>query len=94
MRLGKDGQAQTTENVSLMFNLIRSRIVLLGKWSIEKRDALHVTYANAVMFDRWRLRADSKAVLKTTYCSKRVRIGRSANDDFYVFVRDEEENSS
>lgn len=90
MHLGKDGQAQTTENVSLLFNLIRSRIALSGKWSIEKRDALHVTYASALMFDKWRLRADSKAVLKTTYCSKRVRIGRSANNDFYVFVRDEE----
>lgn len=90
VHLGKDGQAQTTENVSLLFNLIRSRIALSGKWSIEKRDALHVTYASALMFDKWRLRADSKAVLKTTYCSKRVRIGRSANNDFYVFVRDEE----
>lgn len=90
VELAKDGKAKTIEKVKVFGGLITGNNALEGKWKLTGKQAstLEVTYAQAVLMDKAKLRADSKAVLNTTYCSAQIRIGRSpSSDDVYVFVR-------
>ena len=85
--LEKDGRAKTVEKVKVMGGVSEGENVLTGKWTVD-RDVLNVTYANAVLMGRMTLRADSKAVLKTTYCSDSIRVGRSQSGDVYAFIKE------
>lgn len=86
--LQPEGTAQTVESITTGV-FLRTVNSLVGKWSLTGNPPiiLEVTYAQARLFNRINLRADSKAVLRTTYCSQTVRIGRSRSGDFYVFIR-------
>ncbi|CAN8067218.1 unnamed protein product [Agarophyton chilense] len=88
--LNKDGSARTVEEIKVFGGLMNGENSLEGKWRITGKGMLEVTYARAVLLGRTKLRADSKAVLRTSYCSRKIRLGRSASDEFYVFVRDDE----
>ena len=90
VQLEKDGKARTVEKVKVFGGLVTGNNALEGKWRLTGKQAstLEVTYAQAVLMDKAKLRADSKAVLNTTYCSAQIRIGRSpSSNDFYVFIR-------
>lgn len=86
--LQPEGAAQTVESITTGV-FLRTVNSLIGKWSLTGNPPifLEVTYAQVRLFNRINLRADSKAVLRTTYCSQTVRIGRSRSGDFYVFIR-------
>lgn len=87
--LQQDGTARTVESVTALA-VWRTSNSLIGKWSLSGNppNVLEVTYAHAQLLGNLKLRADSKAVLRTTYCSQSLRIGRSRSGDFYVFLRD------
>lgn len=87
--LDQNGSARTVETVRWLA-VTTARNCLTGKWRFNGRgnDLLEVTYAEAVLFGRFSFRADSKAVVRTTYCSRGVRVGRSRSGEFYVFVRE------
>ncbi len=82
------GRAQTVESVTV-FGLLNSENSLIGKWKLTGKTGqrLEVTYAEAILMGKSKIRADSKAVLDTTYCGETVRIGRSPSGDLYVFER-------
>lgn len=86
--LDANGNARTVESVRVL-GLTTAENTLVGKWRVvgPGGDLLEVTYAEVRLYGKMALRADSKAVIKTTYCSHAVRIGRSRSGDFYVFVR-------
>lgn len=86
--LERGGRARTVESVTV-FGLLNGENTLIGKWKLAGKgeNTLEVTYASAILMGRTTLRADSKAVLNTTYCGNRVRIGRSASGDLFVFER-------
>lgn len=90
--LRRDGAARTVEEVKVLGFVGRN--ILEGTWTVAGKgeDRLEVTYASATLVGGFKLRADSKAVLTTTYCSKDIRIGRSGKGDFYVFVKDDNVN--
>lgn len=88
--LQKTGRrARTIEDVSAFWGLWGFRNVLEGGWSVDDRGSLSVTYAKLKVFgeDGLEIRSDSKAVLKTSYCSDLIRIGRSGMGEFYVFMK-------
>lgn len=87
--LKSDGGAQTVEGIEVLRGLIKGENTLVGKWKLGGKGGrmLEVTYANAILMGKTTVRADSKAVLETTYCSERMRVGRSGRGDVYVFVR-------
>lgn len=87
--LKSDGGAQTVEGIEVFGGLLKGENTLVGKWEVGGKGGrtLEVTYASAILMGRTTVRADSKAVLETTYCSERMRVGRSGKGDFYVFVR-------
>ncbi len=86
--LERNGRARTEESVSVL-GIMNGENSLLGKWRLTGKGGttLEVTYAEAELMGRTKLRADSKAVLDTTYCGDRIRIGRSASGDIFVFER-------
>lgn len=87
--LQKDGKAKTVEKIKVFGGLMQGENSLEGKWRLSgKGDVLEVTYAQAVLMGKNKIRADSKAVLTTTYCSQRMRVGRSSSGEFYLFVRE------
>ncbi|KAI0565320.1 hypothetical protein FGB62_19g258 [Gracilaria domingensis] len=88
--LNKDGTARTVEGIEVFGGLIKGENSLEGKWRITGNGVLEVTYARAVLLGKTKIRADSKAVLRTSYCSANVRLARSASGEFYVFVQDRE----
>lgn len=85
--LEKGGKAKTTEKIKVFAGLMEGENCLEGKWSFVKGGILEVTYAQAVLMGKSKVRADSKAVLRTTYCSRQIRVGRSESGEFYVFER-------
>lgn len=85
--LAKDGSARTVEKVKVFGGIMDGENTLEGKWKVEK-DTLDVTYAQANLMNIMKLRADSKAVLRNSYCSANVRVGRSKGGDFYTFVKE------
>lgn len=87
--LSKDGSARTVETIKVFGGLINGDNTLQGTWRVTGKGMLEVTYASAVLLGKKKIRADSKAVLRTTYCSQKMRLGRSGSGEFYVFVKDE-----
>ena len=89
--LERNGKARTEETVSVLNGLVSGVNSLLGKWRLGGKTGrrLEVTYAEALLLGRTKLRADSKAVLETTYCGERLRIGRGASGSIFVFEREE-----
>lgn len=87
--LKSDGGARTVEGIEVLGGLIKGENTLVGKWKVGGKGGrmLEVTYASAILMGKTTVRADSKAVLETTYCSERLRVGRSGGGDVYVFVR-------
>jgi hypothetical protein len=81
------GAAATVESLRLGF--INASSSLLGKWSLVGKAGrlLEVTYAEAVVLGGPKLRADTKAVLDTTFLGDRLRVGRSQRGDVYLFRR-------
>lgn len=98
VELARTGRARTVEHMSAIWGLLNAVNVLEGSWKVDDRGVLNVTYASLVLLGGlFNLRADSKAVLQTTYCSPALRIGRSGKGEFYVFVNEgevEEENDT
>lgn len=88
--LERNGQARTIESLKL-FGATSSSNSLVGKWQVvgPRDDILEVTYADANLFGKFSLRANSKAVLRTTYCSQGLRVGRSRSGNFYIFAKQE-----
>jgi len=86
--LEASGKAKTIETVSV-FGLINGDNTLTGRWKLSGKNGitLEVTYAEAILLGRTKLRADSKAVLNTTYCGESIRVGRSPSGDIFVFER-------
>lgn len=89
VELRQDGKARTVEGIEVFAGLMKGENALVGKWRVAGKGGrtLEVTYANALLMGKVTVRADSKAVLETTYCSERLRIGRSKGAEFYLFVR-------
>lgn len=87
--LDRNGKATTRETFETLFGGLKWTNALHGTWELtgKRSRTLEVTYAEAALFGNMRLRADSKAVLETTYCGRKVRIGRSASGDVYIFAR-------
>lgn len=85
--LDSSGRAQTVERLKLGF--LAPTNDLIGKWSLSGKSGriLQVTYAEAVICGGPTLRADSKAVLETTYLSQDLRVGRSKSGDVFLFRR-------
>lgn len=86
VRLERDGKASTVERVKVFGGLLDGENALEGKWRVDG-STLEVTYAKAILMGKATVRADSKAVLRTTFCSRRTRIGRSASGELYVFQK-------
>lgn len=91
VELNRDGKARTVEGIEVFLGLMKGENALIGKWRLAGKTGrtLEVTYASALLMGKTTVRADSKAVLETTYCSERLRVGKSEGGDFYVFVREE-----
>lgn len=87
--LNKDGSARTVEKIKVFGGLINGENTLQGTWRVTGKGILEVTYASAVLLGKSKIRADSKAVLRTTYCSQKLRLGRSGSGEFYVFAKDD-----
>lgn len=87
--LDSDGKARTVEAIKVFGGLMDGENALIGKWRLSGKSGrtLEVTYASALLMGKATVRADSKAVLETTYCSNRLRIGRSKGGEFYLFLR-------
>lgn len=85
--LEPSGRAQTAEFLKLGF--LTPVNYLLGSWSLSGKSGriLEVTYAEAVVCGGPKLRADSKAVLETTFVGSHIRVGRSKSGDVYLFQR-------
>lgn len=86
--LERGGRASTEEAVSVL-GLMNGVNALTGKWRLggKGNSVLEVTYAEASLMGKSKFRADSKAVLETTYCGDQIRIGRSKTGDVFVFQR-------
>lgn len=84
--LGPRGKAVTQECLRVGFVTLRNR--LEGTWAVggKKGTMLEVTYEDAVLAGV-RLKAESKAVLETTFVGEKVRVGRSGGGEFYVFEK-------
>jgi hypothetical protein len=84
-----NGRATTVEHLRCGF--LRTSNSLVGKWAMTgKGDRfLEVTYAELIILGGPNLRADSRAVLETTYISDCLRIGRSKTGDIYIFRREQ-----
>lgn len=93
--LQANGRAETKEILSWGF--LRTSNSLLGKWTMTGKGdrILEVTYAEAIILGVSKMRADSKALLETTFVGKNVRLGRSKTGDVYLFkrVQDREDRS-
>lgn len=87
--LEPNGRARTEESVSV-FGFLNGENTLVGKWKLagKRGNTLEVTYASAILMGRTTLRADSKAVLDTTYCGDRIRVNRNKSGDIFVFQRE------
>lgn len=92
VELDRDGAARTVEGIEVFAGLMKGENALIGKWKVTGKGGrmLEVTYARALLMGKAKVRADSKAVLETTYCSERMRVGRSKGGDFYFFLRKQE----
>lgn len=86
--LESSGKARTVETVTA-FGLVDGENSLLGRWTLagKRNTTLEVTYAEAQLLGKAKFRADSKAVLETTYVGDRVRVGRAPSGDLFVFER-------
>jgi hypothetical protein len=87
--LDLNGKATTMERMDLLHGAITWTNTLTGTWTLSGPSGrtLEVTYAEANLFGGMRLRSDSKAVLKTSYVGKKVRIGRSSSGAIFLFER-------
>lgn len=87
--LEADGKARTVEGIEVFGGVMQGKNELVGRWQVGGKGGrvLEVTYASAILMGKTKVRADSKAVLETTYCGDRLRVGRSGHGDVYVFVR-------
>lgn len=84
--LGPRGKAVTEECLRVGFVTLRNR--LEGTWAVDgkKGTMLEVTYEDAVLAGV-RLKAESKALLETTFVGEKVRVGRSGSGEFYLFKK-------
>jgi hypothetical protein len=84
-----NGNARTIERIVTLNGLLRWTNSLVGKWSLTGQTGwrLEVTYAEAILFGRMKLRSDSKAVLETSYVGSLLRLGRSSSGTIFVFKR-------
>lgn len=89
VELSPNGKARTVETMKVFGGLLDGQNALIGNWRIVGKAGrtLEVTYASALLMGKATVRADSKAVLQTTYCSDRIRVGRSKGGEFYLFLR-------
>jgi hypothetical protein len=87
--LDLNGTASTTERMDVLNGAMTWTNALIGTWTLSGPSGrnLEVTYAEAILFGGMRLRSDSKAVLKTSYIGKKVRIGRSSSGAIFLFER-------
>lgn len=87
--LGSDGKAKTVEGIEVFGGMMSGENQLVGRWELGGKGGrtLEVTYAKAILMGRSTIRADSKAVLETTYCGEKIRVARNSTGEVYVFER-------
>jgi hypothetical protein len=87
--LASNGNARTIERISTLNGILQWTNSLVGKWSLTGPTGwrLEVTYAEAILFGRMKLRSDSKAVLETSYVGSALRVGRNSSGTIFIFKR-------